>query len=109
MPWGTDFKADVFLSRQEYPTKYDVESRIKEFDEFICKCESLLKMYASATPNNIIPSDNSDDPINWLNNLVSEELEMYREHIINRYNLGLYLHYLDEKDKTENDQNEPIS
>lgn len=104
MTWGTDFKGDIFLSRQEYPTKHSVESRIKELDELIGECEAKLKMYASATPKDIIPSDDSEDPIFWIGARIDEELEMYREYLINRYNLDLYLEYLTEG---ENPQDKP--
>jgi len=110
MPWGIDFKADIFLSRQNYPTKHSVEDRIEELDELISECEAKLKMYASSTPKDIIPTDDSEDPIYWIGARIDEELEAYREYVINRYNLDLYLYYLTEsKNPQDEPQNESIS
>ena len=103
MSWGIDFKADIFLSRQDYPTKHSVEDRIKELDDLISGCEAKLKMYASATPKDIISSDDSEDPIYWISSHIDEELEMYREYLINRYNLDLYLEYLTESENPQKD------
>lgn len=103
MSWGIDFKADIYLSRQDYPTKHSVEDRIKELDDLIHECEAKLKMYASATPKDIISSDDSEDPIYWISSRIDEELEMYREYLINRYNLDLYLEYLTESENPQKD------
>jgi hypothetical protein len=105
MTWGTDFATNIFLSRQSYPRKHDVEIRIEELNELISECEAQLKMYASATPKDIISPDDSEDPINWLSNRIDEELSMYREYVIDRYNLDLYLEYLGENEEIKNEQN----
>ena len=102
--WGIDFKADIFLSRQEYPTKHAVVSRIEELGDLIHECEAVLKMYASATPKDIISPNDSEDPIYWLGARIDEELSMYRDYVIDRYNLDLYLYYLGDKDEIENEQ-----
>jgi hypothetical protein len=94
--WGIDFKADIFLSRQEYSTKYAVESRIKELDELIFECEAALKMYASATPKDIVPPDFLEEPIDWINRQIDEQFQMYQEYLRDRHNLELYLEYLDD-------------
>jgi hypothetical protein len=104
MGYGTDFKADIFLSRQSYSRKHEVEIRIEELNELIIGCEANLKMYASATPKDIIPPNDSEDPIYWLGARIDEELSMYRDYVIDRYNLDLYLYYLGDKDEIENEQ-----
>ena len=96
MGWGVDFKADIFLSKQSYPTRYSVEDRIKELDSEIGDCEATLKMYASATPRDIIPADYSDQGVFWFNIQINAALEEYREHILDRYRLQLYLEYLND-------------
>lgn len=102
MSWGIDFKADIFLSRQEYPTKHSVVDRIEELNELISECEAKLKMYASSTPKDIISPDDSEDPIYWISSRMNEELEIYREYLINRYNLDLYLEYLIDGENPQN-------
>ena len=101
MTWGTDFSIDIFLSRQEYKSKFDVEDKIKELDEQINDCESQIKMYVSATPKDIVPSEYSEEQISWLNNQINEHLEMYREYITDRFKLELYLEYLSQKPENE--------
>ena len=102
MTWGTDFTAEIFLSRQTFSRKYEVEIRIEELVELINECEALLKMYASATPNNIVPPE--EESIEWLNTRINEELSMYQDYIINRYNLTLYLDYLGENEDIKNEE-----
>lgn len=94
MSWGIDFTADIFLSRQSYSGKDEVQDKIRELDELITDCEGKLKMYATATPRDIISPDGSEDPINWISQRINEELELYREYLIDRFKLDLYLEYL---------------
>jgi len=96
MSWGIDFKADIYLSRQSYSTKYEVEDKISEMNKIITDCESELKMFASATPKDIVPPDYSEEQINWLSNQIAEILEMNQEYLLERYRLTLYLEYLND-------------
>jgi len=96
MGWGIEFKADIYLSRQSYSSKGEVEDRIAEIDKVIYDCEAELKMYASATPKDIVSPDDSEATVNWLNTRINEVLEMYQEYLIERYRLALYLEYLND-------------
>jgi len=102
MSWGTNFSTDIFLSRQEYKSKFDVEDRIKELDEQINDCEVQIKMYVSATPKDIVPTEYSEEQISWLNHQINEQFEMYRESVIDRFRLVLYLEFLEQKPEDEN-------
>lgn len=101
MAWGIDFKADIFLSGQNFLSKQDVQDNIDDIDKSINDCEAILKMYATANPRDIVPSDYSEEPISWLNNRINEELEDYQEYLSDRYNLRLYLKYLDDGGKID--------
>ena len=96
MGWGIEFKADIYLSRQSYLNKIGVEDRIAELDTDICDCETQLKMFAAATPSDVVPSDFDGDKVSWLNNEISEALETYKELIVERHKTYLYLEYLNE-------------
>mgnify|MGYP001298660873 CR=1 FL=1 len=96
MSWGIEFQTDIYLSRQEYKTKYEVEDRIKELSNDITDCESKLKMYAIATPKDIVHAENAEDIFDYINQEVLTLLEWYEELIIDRFKLNLYLEYLDE-------------
>jgi hypothetical protein len=101
MTWGTDFNTDIFLSRQSYSSKFEVEDKINELNELINNCEAQIKMYVSSTPKDITPPDFSEEQINWLNNQINEHLEMYREYLLERYRLELYLEHLTQKSENE--------
>jgi hypothetical protein len=101
MGWGITFNAEIYLSRQEYSTKYAIEDKIKEIEESINNHEATLKMYASATPKDIVPEEFSEEPISWLNIQINEVLEIFKEDLIQKYQLGLYLEHLIEKEEAE--------
>ena len=94
MGWGIDFKADVYLSRQSYRSKQEVADRMEELDKEINDHEVKLKMIGIANPNDIVPTE--EDKVFWVNREISDVLEEYRASVIDRYNLYLYLDYLNE-------------
>jgi hypothetical protein len=96
MGWGTDFKADLYLSRIIFTSIGEIEDKLKEYDESINNIEAEIKMYASSTPKDIIPDDYKDEPINWLTLRLNELYENYRESLINGFKLSLYLEYVEE-------------
>jgi len=104
MGWGIDFNSDIFLSRQSYSSKGEVEDKITEISESIADCESRLKMYAIATPKDIVPTEDSVDILNFLNCEVRELLEEHEDLVIYRFKLNLYLEYLNEGGIIEKDE-----
>ena len=96
MTWGIEFKSDIYLSRQSYLSKGDVEDKIEELSDNITDCESKLKMYAIATPKDIVSTEDSENIAYYLSNEINELLEEYRELIINRFKLDRYLDYLND-------------
>jgi len=96
MGWGTDFKADVYLNRQTFSSKFEVEDKIEELSQSIEDNKSILKMYASSTPSAIVPDDLKEDTIGWLNNEINMIFDTLQEEIVERYNLNLYLEFLEE-------------
>ena len=95
MSWGIDFKADIFLSRQSYDNKLQVDDRIRELNEDIKELESEIKMYASATPKDII-TEETDSVISSINRNLDDVLERYNEYLLDMYRLQLYLEYLND-------------
>jgi len=96
MGWGIEFKSDIFLSRQSYSSKSEVEDKISEISESIVDCESKLKMLAIATPKDIVSTEDSGDMINFFNDEVLGLVEELEELTVNRFKLNLYLEYLNE-------------
>lgn len=96
MGWGIDFKADVYLSRQTYSSRLDVEGRIVALNEDINDIETRLQMYASSTPRDIITEQDVDDSVSWLQFTLKTIFDEYQELLYNRTLLGLYVEYLTE-------------
>jgi hypothetical protein len=95
MSYGIDFKADVYLSRQDYgENPILVQDKIDELSHDMNEIIVRLKMYASATIKDIVPEEWMDDSITWLNNQMDELIEQYNEYHTLRDNLYLYLNYL---------------
>lgn len=104
MGWGIDFNSDIFLSRQSYSSKGEVEDRINEISKSITDCENLLMMYASATPKDVVSTEDSENIVNFLNNKILELLEEHEDLIIDRFKLNLYLEFLNEGGIIEKDE-----
>jgi predicted DNA-binding protein YlxM (UPF0122 family) len=96
MSWGIYFKPEIYLSRQSYSSKGEVEDRINEINKEINNCEAELKMFASANPKDIVPPDSIEEQIFWLNDQINGSLDVYKELLADRHNLELYLEYLDD-------------
>jgi predicted DNA-binding protein YlxM (UPF0122 family) len=94
MGYGIDFTANIYLSRQSYSSKGEVEDRIREIDKDLNNCEALLHMYAVASPRDVSPPE--DEPIFYLKNRVNETLEEYQDLLSDRYGLEFYLEYLND-------------
>lgn len=89
MGWGTDFKADIFLNRQTFANKFEVEEAIREKTNDIIQNEMLMLGYAMATPKDIFP--NSDDVAFDVKIAVGDVLENLEELYVSKYKLSLYL------------------
>ena len=96
MGWGTDFNTNIYLNRQVFISKLEVDDKISELTQKIEDNKSLLKMYASSTPNDIIPEDWNDDPIGWINTQINSIYDSIEEDVVTRYKLNLYSEYLEE-------------
>ena len=95
MSWGIDFKADIYLSKQDYSENiFQVQDRIKELNDLITSLIAELKMYASATPSDIVPKEWELEKIRWLNTQIDEIMENLLEYNIEANHLELYKDYL---------------
>ena len=91
MAWGTDFKANVYLSRITFTSIYQVEDKIKELEDEINTAREILSMLAIASPNTIIEQD--EDPIYSIKNRVEDQVNIIIEA---QYTLVLVSLYYDE-------------
>lgn len=97
MGWGTSFKADIYLSRQIFSSKWEVEDKIEENKKWISNNISKLKMFAAANPRDIVDPEWKEEPINWLNNQIDDIMESINESSFENYRLEMYLDYINEE------------
>lgn len=102
MGWGTSFKADIYLNRQSYQNKLQVEAAIDEQEEEIENCTKQLLMYAMAVPSDIIPPDWKEDTVIFVKDKVSEVIQNLMEAARLLIDLNYYLEVFDQ-DKGEVD------
>ena len=72
MGWGTDFTANVYISRQTFKSLADVEDIIEEHQAEILNAELQLVALASATLRDIVPPDWADEPALWITKTVQD-------------------------------------
>jgi len=100
MSWGIDFKADVYLARQDYgENQFQVQDKIDELKKDLTDIEAKLKMFASANPKDIVPDDWKEEKIRWISKEVDELMENYRECSSLVDKLYLYHDYLNSKNE----------
>jgi hypothetical protein len=76
MGWGTSFKAEIYLSRQVFSSKLELDKRIKELEGYIESAKQELTAYAVATPRDIIAEK---DESGYIQNPIDEVLRKTRE------------------------------
>lgn len=82
MGWGTDFKTNVYLNRQIFKNKQEVEDAIKEKEEQIQTDTELLLMIAMANPKDLVEEDEDvlystrNRATDHLNNIVLTQREL---------------------------------
>jgi hypothetical protein len=105
MGWGISFNTKVYLSRQDYQENVElVQYKIDELNKSIESYKSKLKMYASATVRDIIPTEWIDEPIRWVEDQIDTIIECYDEDFALLKNLLAYKEHL--IDKNKNSKNE---
>ena len=100
MGWGTSFKADIYLSRQVFNSKYELDEKIKEVEEYIESAKQELTAYAVATPRDIIAEKDESgyiqNPIDEVLRKVNETFEWMEDNYRDLNKLYLYQEYLEE-------------
>lgn len=97
MSWGTSFKADIFISRENFNSKYEVEDKITECNDFIAEDTRKLAMLSVSSPRDVMPNDEDSSPIYYMNNMVSELVSDIEDCSVKKYMYQLLLENWDEK------------
>jgi len=102
MGWGIDFKADIYLSKQDYQgNKYNVAEAIDELLDSISENQKELLMYASAHIQDVCDPEWISEPISWLRSKINELTNNMLEEQTKVVNLQYYLEYLQEQEKNK--------
>jgi hypothetical protein len=96
--WGIEFKADIFISREDFGENINqVEFEIQYCENKIIESHRILCMYAATSPSEIIPEEWKDQAITYIHNKIDEEVAQIIETSQKLVKLNLYLEYLKEK------------
>ena len=100
MGWGTSFKAEIYLSRQVFSSKLELDERIKELEGYIESAKQELTAYAVATPRDIIPEKDESgyiqNPIDGVLRKTREIFEWMEDNYRDLNRLYQYQQYLEE-------------
>ena len=76
MGWGTSFTTEVYINRQIFNSKDELDERIKELEGYIESAKRDLTAYAVATPRDIIAEK---DESGYIQNPIDEVLRKVHE------------------------------
>jgi Na+/phosphate symporter len=76
MGYGTSFKAEIYLNRQIFSSKHELDEKIEEVEGYIESAKRELTAYAVATPRDIIAEK---DESGYIQNPIDEVLRKTRE------------------------------
>lgn len=96
MSWGIDFKADIYLDKQDYQENmYQVIDTIEEYEKDIVNYEKSILIHCAANLKDIVPEEWKDDSAIWLNNTITEMVNEIQTISKDIYKLKLYKKYLE--------------
>ena len=96
MGWGIDFKADIFLYKQNYQENvYQVIDAIDEYEKDIANYEKSILIHCATNLKDIVPEEWKDDSVVWLNNIITEMLNEIQTLSKEKLKLELYKKYLE--------------
>lgn len=100
MGYGTSFTTEVYINRQIFNSKHELDERIKELEGYIESAKIELTAYAVATPRDIIAEKDEtgyvQNPIDELLRKVHETFEWIEDNYRDLNKLYLYQQYLEE-------------
>ena len=95
MSWGIDFKADVYLLRESFASKLELEDTIEECYDDMEDVKKRIAMYMSASLKEVVPEEWEGDKILFLRNELSDLFESYDSYFKRAIKLEMFLEYLE--------------
>ena len=105
MGYGTAFTTEIYLNRQIYQNRHELDERIKEIEGYIESAKQELTALAVSTPKDVIAEkDESGYPQNPIDEVLrktKETFEWMEENYRNLHQLYEYQQYLDENPEVD--------
>jgi hypothetical protein len=113
MGYGTTFTTDIYLNKQIFSSRYELDERVKELESHIESAKRELLAFAVGTPKDIMAEKNEDgyieNPIDQILRRASETFNWMEDNYRELNRLYQFQEYLDENPdvnfKTLNDLN----
>lgn len=105
MGYGTAFTTEIYLNRQIFQNRHELDERIKEIEGYIESAKQELTALAVSTPKDVIAEkDESGYPQNPIDEVLrktKETFEWMEENYRNLHQLYEYQKYLDENPEVD--------
>ena len=113
MGYGTTFTTDIYINRMVFSSRYELDDKIKELENYIELSKRELLAFAVSTPKDVITEKNEDgeieNPMDQILRRTSETFEWMEDNYRELNKLYQFQEYLDENPdvdiKTLNDLN----
>lgn len=92
-----NFKANINILDKSFNNIEEIKNKIDENIFLVISLETDIKMLASSNPKDIVPEDWSAQRIDWINNQISEKLNLIYEYNLENFKLSCYIEYLEEE------------
>jgi len=100
MGYGTSFTADVYLNRQIFESRWELDEKVKELEKFIEMSKQELLALAVSTPKDVIAEKDADgypqNPIEEVLRKTRETFEWMEDNYRELNKLYQFQQYLDE-------------
>ena len=100
MGYGTLFTTDIYLNRQIFNSRYELDERVKELENLIEMSKRELLAFAVSTPKDVIAEKNEDgyveNPIDQILRRTAEIFEWMEDNYRELNRLYQFQEYLDE-------------
>lgn len=112
MGFGTGFTTEIYLNRQLFNSRYELDEKIEEIEGYIESTKKELTAMAVGTPKDIMSEKNEDgyiqSPLDQILRKTTELFEWLEENYSQLNKLYQYRQYLEENKALEMDSDHDI-